>query len=75
MYWNFSFVSIKDDENTLSPLVTVCGMSSLFVHTTVVPALTVNCFGTKEKLSMAAWIVSPAAAGVAVGVDSAGLED
>jgi hypothetical protein len=59
--WKFWFESNTGDENTLSLLVTVCGMSSLFVQRTVDPALTVSSFGVKEKLSMAAWTVSPAA--------------
>jgi hypothetical protein len=49
---NFSSVSITFDLNTLSSLTTVCGMSSRFVHVTVVPAGTVTVAGPKLKLSI-----------------------
>src|SRR5260370_23966269 len=49
---NFSSVSSTFDLNTLSSLTTVCGMSSRFVHVTVVPAATVSVAGPKLKLSI-----------------------
>ena len=49
---NCPSVSSTVDLNTLSLLTTVCGMSSLFVHRTVVPAETVIWAGEKLKLSI-----------------------
>src|SRR5260370_35468260 len=49
---NFSSVSSTLDLNTLSSLTTVWGISSRFVHVTVVPAATVSAAGPKLKLSI-----------------------
>src|SRR4249920_2740300 len=55
---NCSSVSSTLDLNTLSGLTTVCGISSRFVHRTVVPALTVSSAGPNVKLSILTSIVS-----------------
>src|SRR5713226_3068557 len=49
---NFSSVSSTLDLKTLSVLTTVCGISSRFVHVTVVPTGTVSVPGPKLKLSI-----------------------
>src|SRR5271154_668002 len=49
---NLSSVSSALDLNTPSVLTTVCGISSRFVHVTVVPAGTVSAAGPKLKLSI-----------------------
>ena len=49
---NFSPVSSTFDLNDLSSATTVCGISSRFVHVTVVPAFTVIVAAEKLKLSI-----------------------
>src|SRR5512142_1684466 len=58
-------VSIRGEENRSASLVMVCGVSSLFVHSTAAPFRTDNSLGEKEKLPMAAATTTPAAAPVA----------
>src|SRR5512135_1677858 len=61
-------VSIRGEENSSASLVMVCGVSSLFVHSTAAPFRTDNSLGAKEKLPMAAAITALAAAPVAGGL-------
>src|ERR1700730_18365736 len=49
---NFSSVSSTLDLNILSVLTAVCGISSRFVHVTVVPTGTFSSAGPKLKLSI-----------------------
>src|SRR5271168_1061440 len=71
VYVNFSSVSSTLDLNTPSVLTTVCGISSRFVHVTVVPTGIVNASGPNLKLSI---FTSITAAGVAAaGTAAAGI--
>src|SRR6266478_6271997 len=44
--------TVVSDDKVFKSLTTVCGMSSRFVHVTVVPAATVSVAGPKLKLSI-----------------------
>src|SRR5271168_2736585 len=71
VYVNFSSVSSTLDLNTPSVLTTVWGISSRFVHVTVVPTGIVNASGPNLKLSI---FTSITAAGVAAeGIAATGI--
>src|ERR1700730_264286 len=55
---NFSSVSSTLDLNVLSVLTAVCGISSRFIHVTVVPTATFSSAGPKLKLSIFTSVIS-----------------